>query len=546
MSNCARKICTHSVKIRHQILIKSILSYFILWLQDYRVRYAAWQKQCNSPDDAAFASTTASRLNMFYSRAKQTFFAPRANYELTLPLSTLTFLYDQDDHPHPAIFCDAEKEVRRMLEQSLRRFIQSQLTNVGNRRALCGIIAGTVAIIAGFIPPIAANFQDRNSRWLRLTALPGMIIGLTILLSALHGVCLAVYIFGDVRQLRKFELSRPPAAVKTKKYQNFVSKPTPTLRHPQKAFAYDKPRRPSSLGFATGFPDALNSYENQATFSGMIEMNPIEGPSTCPILSEYCSNPENDAEWLHQRELYWEGERESEPAGVHSAPYAPTATFIAPFCSPSTTDISGYWDSEEMHSMNAHSYRLRAMEDMEKLKYDAPRRQPIADFDFDGLPPIPAKSSKDFDHEDESEGEDEPQFFLGDKRSHRWEWFLGIISRIQARCSYKKWNIKHTSALGPALSGGVLSSKTPTDEERLAHAVSSSNGTSLSTDESNVSSKVRRRFRIVNAVPAFAVPITRVLDPVIIRGQWEIVIRSAGFALSISWAICGPLLAIPV
>jgi len=530
------------------MLIKSTLSYFILWLRDYRIRYAAWQKQCNSPDDAAFASTTASRLNMFYSRAKQTFFAPRANYELNLPLSTLAFLYDQDDHPDPTILCDAEKEIRRMLEQSLRRFIQSQMTNVGNRRALCGIIAGIVAVTFGFIPPIAANFLERNSRWLRLTALPGMIIGLTILLSALHGVCLAVYIFGDVRQLRKFELTRPPAAVKTKNTnQNFVSKPIPTLRHPQKAFAYDKPRCSSSVGFATGFADAVNSSENLATFSGMIEMNPIEGPSTCPILSEYCSNPENDAEWLHQRQLYWEGKRESESAGIPSASYAPTATFIAPFCSPSTTDISGYWDSEEMHLMNAYSYRLRAMEDVEKLKYDAARRQPIADFDFDGLPPIPAKLSGDFDHvdhRDEDEGQDEPQSYLDDKRPHRWEWLLVIISRIQAQCSYKKWDVNHTSALGPALSGGALSSKTLT-QERLSHAVSSSNVTSLSTNESNVSRKVRKRFRIVNAVPAFAVPITRVLDPVIIRGQWEIVIRSAGFALLISWAVCGPLLAIP-
>ncbi len=60
-----------------------------------------------------------------------------------------------------------------------------------------------------------------------------------------------------------------------------------------------------------------------------------------------------------------------------------------------------------------------------------------------------------------------------------------------------------------------------------------------------MSRRIRKRFRIVNAVPAFAVPLTRVLDPVIVRGQWEVVIRSAGFALLISWAICGPLLAIP-
>jgi len=531
------------------MLIKSILSYFILWLRDYRTRYAAWQKQCNSPDDAAFASTTASRLTIFYSRAKQTFFAPRVTYELNLPLSALAFLHNQDHHPDPVVFYDAEKEIRQMLEQSLRRFIQSQMTNVGNRRALCGIIAGTVAVTFGFIPPIAVNFLEGNSRWQRLTALPGMLIGLTILLSALHGVCLAVYIFGDVRQLRKFELTRPPAAVKTKNInQNLVSKPIPTPRHPHKVFAHDEPRHLSPLGFATSFADATNYYENPATFSGMIEMNPIEGPSTCPILSEYCSNPENDAEWLHQRQLYWEGERQSESAGVPSASYAPTATFIAPFCSPATTDISGYWDSEEMHLMNAYSYRLRAMEDVEKLKYEVAHRQPIAEFDFDGLPPIPAKSSRDsdhVDHRDESQGQDEPQLSEDDQGPRRWEWFLVIISRIQARCSYKKWGVNQSSALGPALLGGVQSSETPA-QERSSHAASSPNVFSSSTNESNVSRKVRRRFRIVNAVPAFAVPITRVLDPVIIRGQWEIVVRSAILALFISWAICGPLLAIPV
>ena len=542
------------------MLIGSMLSYFILWLRDYRIRYAAWQKQCNSPNDAAFASTTASRLTMFYSRAKQTFLTPGATYELNLPSSTLAFFDNpvQDNHPDPAAFCEAEKETWRMLEQSLRRFIQSQMTNVGNRRALCGIIAGIVAIILGFIPPIAVNFLEMKSRWLRLTALPGMLLGLTILLSALHGVCLAVYLLGDLRQLRKFELARPPAIAKTKDFnQNFIYTTPPS--YPPKTFAHGKQKRPSSLRYATGFSNttiSIYSHEIQysAMSSGMIEMNPIEGPSTCPILSEYCSNPENDAEWLRQRELYREKERELESAKLLSpASFASTATFIAPFCSPSTTDISGYWDSEEMHSMNAHWYRVRAMADVEKLKYEAARRQPIADFDFDGLPPASAKSAartEYFDYiypRDKGKDGDEPQSSLDDEGPHRWEWLLDIISRIQARCSYKKWGANHTDASGPTFLGGVppclLSSQAPGGHS--SHAASTHSIITFTATESDVSRRIRKRFRIVNAVPAFAVPLTRVLDPVIVRGQWEVVIRSAGFALLISWAICGPLLAIP-
>jgi len=440
-----------------------------------------------------------------------------------------------------------------MLEQSLRRFIQSQITNVGNRRALCGIIAGIVVIIFGFIPPVVANFLEMKSRWLRLTALPGMLFGLTIFLSALHGVCLAVYLLGDLRQLRKFELARPPAAAKTKNLNHNLILPTTTPPcYPPKAFAHGKQKYPSSLRYATGFSDAtisIYSHEIQysATSSGMIEMNPIEGPSTCPILSEYCSNPENDAEWMRQRELYWEKEHKFESAELLSpASFASTATFIAPFCSPSTTDISGYWDSEEMHSINAHWYRLRAMADVEKLQYEAARRQPIADFDFDGLPPVSAKSTPKTENLNNKDG-DEFQSSPDGEGPYRWQWLLDIIDRIQARCSYKKWGANYTSASGPTFLGGVppclLSSKGPTGQSSLASSTHSI--TTLAPTESDLSRKVRRRFRIMNAVPAFAVPLTQVLDPVIVRGQWEVVIRSAGFALLISWAVCGPLLAIP-
>jgi len=53
------------------------------------------------------------------------------------------------------------------------------------------------------------------------------------------------------------------------------------------------------------------------------------------------------------------------------------------------------------------------------------------------------------------------------------------------------------------------------------------------------------QFKAIKAVPAFASPFTRVLNPVVTRAQWEIVVRSAAVAGMICWTIVGCLLAIP-
>jgi len=56
---------------------------------------------------------------------------------------------------------------------------------------------------------------------------------------------------------------------------------------------------------------------------------------------------------------------------------------------------------------------------------------------------------------------------------------------------------------------------------------------------------VRRQWRLVKAVPAFT-ELTRVLSPVIMRGQWEIVMKSFVMAIFLTWLILGCLLAVPV
>lgn len=75
-----------------------------------------------------------------------------------------------------------------MLKDSLDRFVLASYYNVGTNRALCGMIGGTVIALAGFVPPIAVNFAEDRARWLRLLALPGLWLGLTILLASLNGV----------------------------------------------------------------------------------------------------------------------------------------------------------------------------------------------------------------------------------------------------------------------------------------------------------------------------------------------------------------------
>lgn len=75
-----------------------------------------------------------------------------------------------------------------------------------------------------------------------------MWLGLTIFISALYGVCMMIYIFGDLRQLRSFELSRPGIS---------QPKPAPPLKdgqagsinaHSPTAIKFNNPWDPGDAG----------------------------------------------------------------------------------------------------------------------------------------------------------------------------------------------------------------------------------------------------------------------------------------------------------
>ncbi|THG93635.1 hypothetical protein EW145_g8325, partial [Phellinidium pouzarii] len=109
-------------------------------------------------------------LALFFARARETFFAPGSPYELVLPPELLSPFFRAapqtlSPHPDPAVFAPLKAHVEGCLEVSLRRFVRAAYTNVGSYRAAC---------------------------------------------ASLRGVCMMIYIFGDLRQLRRFELERPP------------------------------------------------------------------------------------------------------------------------------------------------------------------------------------------------------------------------------------------------------------------------------------------------------------------------------------------------
>jgi hypothetical protein len=175
-------------------------SYFLLWLKEYAVRYDQWVAQTrpaksdvNPKEQYRFSSQVqhSTSLTLFYLRAKQTFFTPGAEYELNIPSDVLSPFHTGhfvSPHPDPIVFSEVAWQVHNMLKESLDRFVLASYYNVGTNRALCGMVGGTVIALAGFVPPMAVNFATDGMRWLRLLALPGLWLGLTILVASLHGV----------------------------------------------------------------------------------------------------------------------------------------------------------------------------------------------------------------------------------------------------------------------------------------------------------------------------------------------------------------------
>lgn len=605
-------------------------SYFTLWLREYKQRYNQWKSQAsfqqkgNSSHDFPldFCSQYSSQLAMFYARAKQTFFTPGSEYELNLSSSLLAPFHQPDmpPHPDPDMFNGVAAEIYQTLQESLQRFVHAQFNNVGNSRVLCGIIAGILFSLLGALPPIALNFAHGASRWTRLSALPGLWIGLTILIASLNGICLGVYVFGDLRQLRKFELSRPPIskprplpAFKRRSVssrplstnsilpiQHLSRKPTASRyshsnhdHHHHDVFNLHHPARISTISSNDSHLSATGSATHSVSSDDCnIQISPayydgdaVDGPTTCTLYpdSDY-RFPSNDPESCDSSPL--------------ESSFTATASFILPF---EQSDDEDYSVERQNRPLPAHLRPCRSPFDFDSL----PRRPNYkATIPFRPLTFGPLNQSHPLHHENfhhNSPATPAPAVFrnlTSIAHHHRHSPYppesrvpAGFLERMQEKCTIPKWRLqtgflepegsiskknlerpahayththvwhqrtaeesvyalsapsnlaleKHCTPRSLEPSSSAISSPTPLSSKIPSPKSKKEGDTSEDTE-----TKVRKRFRLINAVPAFAVPLTRVLSPVIVRAHWEIVVRSAIAAFLISWVVVGSLLAVPV
>ena len=166
------------------------IRYFILWLKEYELRYAAWLSEsgCALPVDSPTISTTSledpchrdlsyinlipssAPLALFFTRAKQTFLDPASSSPYALGHAALAalgpsthslapsipqFTIPQEfggtgytvgslppslatqPHPHPKELAPLAIYARKVLKECLVRFAETACQNVGTRRAWC-------------------------------------------------------------------------------------------------------------------------------------------------------------------------------------------------------------------------------------------------------------------------------------------------------------------------------------------------------------------------------------------------------------------------
>jgi len=560
---------------------------------------------------------------MFYTRAKQTFFTPGSEYELNLSSSLLAPFHaaDAPPYPDPQVFLRVELDTRRMLEESLRRFVQGQLSNMGNNRIICGIIVGAILCIIGATPPLTINFVLGNDRWERLAALPGLWLGLWLIVASLNGVCLGIYLFGDLRQLRQFELARPE-----------ISKPMP--------LPVNFPVRPGSLALSTQTSALLPLHNPRGPSNGVLLRTPSNSslvtgetahtPSTQRSIFDghiQISQAYYDADEIDESAMYddngdfaetnrdsyrvpdWSRDDDENSREVHRSFFDDGDAFVSGepgYSGPAYTATAKF----------IHAFELDDAEPNEGEAFERPEQhQRVDNFDFDLLPkrirprrsltqsedsralaspatavskvaPFSvehvARSDRSFTSVPSSPtsmttttpvGSPQPGLFFPPPLKLRAPDPrapplapppTNIIARFQENCSMKR----HRLQPGYLESENIYSNDDPkrphsssnywTRPQRKDIDTNSSNASvtrasSISTGDgehldeiTSKEEKVRLRFKKIGAVPPFKAPLTKILSPIIQRGQWEVVIRTSVIGFLLAWLIVGSLLAVPV
>ncbi|KAG1847279.1 hypothetical protein C8R48DRAFT_779273 [Suillus tomentosus] len=586
--------------------------YFLLWLKEYTTRYHIWSQRIKAtsaptPPDTSTrqavltSSSSDPSLALFYAKAKQTFFTPGAEYELDVPSDILApFHYSSQNsvfstrvrgtatsnppspHPDPTVFIEVALETRAMLKESLSRFVRAASTNVGSRRAACGIAAGMICLcIAGILPLVLTSggwVGAPHGRWWRLSAFPGIWLGLALLFSSFNGVCLMVYVFGDLRQLRKFELARPAISRPLPSPAPAVTSISAPLPHPPAPIErptivisrhHDRQCNPefcSSRSFQSApyslsaegrsFSQASESYSD-TELSGSLEDENSSSSSESPeieISPAYFDDvpaPEGPATATG---LYRSHYRSAQPSSIafpsmaHTRQRPNPVTFLSPLECHASSGNAVHSSAVKPHTLDdsssfgpsaafiRHEVDLDAEDDLKERVYTGLDSKEC--FDFDLLPKSVKGNAIHADNIRLPSNASPPVTVTVAGHTPTLSLEAGnitpsnnILSSTIARQQYK---CKRTYA--PPLS---LVSQTSSIQSPNSYTPSP---TPSSTRSPIISFMVPS---FTAGVPAFKAPMTRVRSPVVIRAQWEIVIRSAVFGLICAVTCVAVFIAVP-
>ncbi|CAL1713112.1 unnamed protein product [Somion occarium] len=639
------------------------------------------------------------------------------NRDQTLPLP-----------PDPEIFAELKGIVEDRLKACLGRFVVATYNNVGTPRAWCGSAGGIVIGTGSSVPILASNFALHAPRWWRIFALPGMWLGMTIFLSAMYGVCMMIYVFGDLRQLRSFELSRPSGANRQSRSGEKEAVVVQPITRPPKVRLVDSRDRTERTVEKEKIKEELKSRWSSDT-TGVQSPAPlvIRGQTRVDGQQSFVSRSRSSHSYSEDSDTESEGsnsdseseasssseqhsdsnsdtdsDSDSDPSTSSSLSAKPTHTarrprilisdafydehpspegfatstggsLAAPFVSEipggiavrrgslpgqgggsqlrggedvggataTASFIRGYiYDEGEVErlrgyrfgshatSSHAHSYEGDDEDDRssshgvggdDEEDIEAQRqarvaeRQPVDEFDFDGLPPrmgpfsspssIGSNSRSYYSHSQYPQYPQYPQYsqysqypehayqyqyqaeknttataggrgLPGEEDGKRHSlvvvvvWML--VSWIQVKCSpgnAAAHHLSHSHSSPSTFPKAVFEEKLPqSPSEKQQHLMPFPNTTNTNTkltpygnntqSAQPVNAKVtkpkvetmswRESFRRVSAVPAFASPLTPVLNPIVGRAQWEIVVRSAVISAVVCGSVVGALMGVPV
>ncbi|KAG9042808.1 hypothetical protein FS837_010366 [Tulasnella sp. UAMH 9824] len=178
--------------------------YFIRWLDDYTAKYNA---HAASPQ----AQSYNPQLALSFARARSTFLS--SNSPLAINVESKNAIFPPDcKYPTPEALGGAKHEVEAMLRESLNIFITTRAQgNAGFFHLISVCTFGVLCTLTGLVPILLQIYRGEAAgvRSVRLASIAPFWIGMVAFLGALHGVCPIVWMFGEGRQLRGYELSRP-------------------------------------------------------------------------------------------------------------------------------------------------------------------------------------------------------------------------------------------------------------------------------------------------------------------------------------------------